>query len=262
MSRAIHAGEALRADLFARGHPRLMVTFDYRTPGRAGFRPLAASAGFDKAGFDQLVIRSAANDWFINPETEAMESALGACAAGYDRVHALGYSMGGYGAFRFAAALGAAQVVAVSPQATLAPVEVPWETRYRAEARGFDAALGALGPRSVPGLAGIIVADPFKPLDRSHAALIRAQFPQLALARLAFGGHPATKALRQAGKAWVVQKAAMEAGAGPGGITAMHRRWRRKAPAYWLGLARQAGRRRPALAAHARKMAQKADAAT
>lgn len=253
----VFAGARLKADLFARGNSRLIATFDFRTPGREGFRALSPSRQFEKNGFDQLVIRSAGNDWFINPETPALEAALTEAARGYGRVQALGYSMGGYGAFRFAQALGAASVVAVSPQATLDPGTAPWESRYRKEARGFDAAMGDLGPRAVPGLAGVIVADPFKRLDMAHAGLIRAIFPKVAIARLGFGGHPATKALRQAGKAWITQKTAMSEAPGPKDITRMHRRWRRKSPYYWTALAGRAGLRRAALAAKARDMAEK-----
>ena len=177
--------------------------------------------------------------------------------APYDRVQALGYSMGGYGALRFAGVLATDSLVVVSPQATLDPRTVPWETRYRAEAAGFDVAMGALAARGVQGLTGVIVADPFKPLDMAHADLILREFPGLELARMPFGGHPATKVLRQAGKAWVVQREAMAGAPSAMEITRMHRRHRRAAPAYWDALAARAGRRRPALSAKAREMAQK-----
>lgn len=253
----LFAGKNLRADLFQRGHGRLLVTFDFRTPGRSGFRPLSPSNRFATAGFDQLVIRSAANDWFINADTEALEDALRGAAARYGRVQALGYSMGGYGALRFAKALGLQGVVAVSPQATLDPAIVPWETRYKAEVKGFDPDLGALGSRGMADLAGIIVVDPFKRLDMAHAGLIQEAFPGLTLARVPFGGHPATRALRQAGKAWIVQREALSDTPRATEIVAMHRRHRREAPIYWDGLSKRAGDRRPALAASAREMAEK-----
>ncbi len=256
-ARGLFDGDSLKADLFQRNNDKLIVTFDFRTPGRSGFRPLAPSRQFEKTGFDQLVIRSSTNDWFINRETESLESALDAAAARYGRVQALGYSMGGYGALRFAKVLGLQSLVAVSPQVTLDPGTVPWETRYNAEAAGFDAALGALAPRGMPDLTGVIVVDPFKRFDMAHARLICASFPKLTLARVPFGGHPATKVLRQAGKAWVVQREAMAEAPSAREITVKHRRNRRVSPAYWEGLAARAGATRPRLAAQAREMAQK-----
>lgn len=241
MAEALFHGADLRVDLMAHGHGRLMVTFDWREPGREGFRDLALSQQFAKNGFDQVMIRSRVNDWFVNGDTGAVEAALAGAAARYDAVHMLGYSMGGYGALRFAAAARAVHLVAVSPQVTIAPAHVPWDGRYRAEAEayGFDADLGDLGPRAVPGLGGAVILDPFRRLDLRHGRAIAALFPGLAVVRLGFGGHPATRALRQAGRGFVAQRAAM--GTVPvRQVGRVHRQVRRKSPAYWEALAARA----------------------
>lgn len=246
----VFEGEHLRAALYPGTRPVLMVTLDFRRVTRKGFSEANNSSSFARQGYAQLSITCKVNDWFINADTPALERALAPVAARYARVQALGYSMGGYGAFRFARALGLTGVVAVSPQATIAPGAVPGDRRYAAEAATFDAALGDLAPRGRDDLEGIICVDPFKGIDLAHARLIRQSFPRVRLVPLAFGGHPASRILRAAGKAWLLQReAAAEVQTGAA-IRDAHRAARRDSPLYWAALAEAT--RRPALAAHAR----------
>lgn len=253
----VFQGDHLRATWFPGTRPQLMVTFDYRRTGRSGFSAANHSSGYARQGFGQLSIQTRVNDWFINPDTGALEQAVGAIAARYDRVHALGYSMGGYGALRLARALRLDKAVLVSPQATIAPEVVPFDLRYRAEGLHFDAALGDLAPRAVPDLAGFLVIDPFVTADRRHAAMILALFPRLRLLRLNFGGHPAIRVLRSCNKAWLVQREAALADPKSRGeaIVRAHRAGRRGSAGYWQRLALRADLRRPALAARARDRA-------
>jgi hypothetical protein len=247
----VFAGAHLRAHLMAGRRDRLIVTFDYRQAGRAGFNAPRHSSTFARGGFWQLNIQTRANDWFINPETPALEAALGALRGRFARVNLMGFSMGGYGALRYARALGADQAVLVSPQASIAPGVVPFETRYPAEAAGFDPVLGDLGAVAWPQLAGLILVDPFHAADMGHARMICALFPRLGLARLAFAGHPATGVIRQAGRLWTLHREATAAGPGRRLICAAHRAGRRQSAAYWERLGQRAGARRPGLAARA-----------
>lgn len=252
----VYAGAHLRAHLMAGRRDRLIVTFDYRQAGRAGFNAPRHSSTFARGGFWQLNIQTRTNDWFVNPETRALEAALGVLRGRFGRVNLMGFSMGGYGALRFARALGADQAVLVSPQVSIAPGVVPFETRYAAEAAGFDAALGDLAAVAWPGLAGLILVDPFLAADMGHARMIRALFPQLGLARLAFAGHPATEVIREAGRIWTLHREATAAGPERQLICAAHRAGRRQSAGYWERLGRQAGARRPVLAARARERAE------
>jgi S-formylglutathione hydrolase FrmB len=61
-----------------------------------------------------------------------------------------GFSMGGYGAFRFARATNATYVTAISPQFSIHPDVVPFDKRYGADAAGFERDLSDLTrlPRS------------------------------------------------------------------------------------------------------------------
>lgn len=252
----IFAGDHLRAHLMVGTRDRLIVTFDYRQTSRAGFNALRHSSTFARGGFWQLNIQSRRNDWFINADTKALESALTGLRGRFGRVNLLGYSMGGYGALRFAKALGADQAVLVSPQFSIAPEVVPFEDRYLAEAQGFDAALGDLRQVSMPGLRGLLLVDPFFSIDMSHVRLIAVAFPGIGLARLSFAGHPATRVLRGAAKVWTLHREATSAH-GPDRrlICTEHRAARRTSTDYWNSLATYAAVRRPALSAFARSQA-------
>ncbi|KPP90415.1 MAG: hypothetical protein HLUCCA08_15750 [Rhodobacteraceae bacterium HLUCCA08] len=242
-------GTHLRAVLVNADARRLMVTLDYRMSGRAGFAPFTPSRNFARNGFAQLSIKSARNDWFVNPDTLALERVLAGLAGRYQAVHAIGYSMGGYGAFRFAPALGITRIVAVSPQVSIDPALVPWDRRFRAEARGFDAALGGLTP--LDSVTGAILVDPFNRLDLWNALSLQALYPAVGLARAAFGGHPATAVLSDAGIGWTPQRQAQTGAPSAAALTEAHRRARRVSTSYWRALARATARTRPGVAAHA-----------
>lgn len=241
-------GAHLRVVLYP-GNPRLlMVTLDWRRDGKDQFSPDTYATNFARMGYAQLNIKTRANDWFINPDTAAMELVLTGLAPAFGRVQMLGFSMGGYGALRFAKALGASSVVAVSPQWSIHPDQARFETRYRAEAAGFDPGIGDLAPRAEPGLRGLILLDPFERADLLHARRIQTVFPGLRLVRLNFGGHPGFGIVREAGQSGTVYQAAASKRPGPALILAAHRAGRRSSANYWLRLAAQAGPRRPVLA--------------
>ena len=255
----IFDGSHLRAVLRPGTKNRLMVTFDYRMDGKAGFSPDNHSTQFARMGLAQLSIKTSTNDWFINPDTTALEQVLSRLAPAYSNVQLLGFSMGAYGALRFAKALQARTLIAVSPQLSIHPAVVPFERRYLAEGLGFDPGLGDLRSQAMPGLRGLILIDPFVSADRAHAALIQKLFAALQIVRLNFGGHPAFGVVRDAGKGWTVHHAAAAADPKPGLIIAAHRDGRRHSSAYWRRLAQSAAAVHPALAAIADQKAGQLD---
>ncbi|WP_085786571.1 alpha/beta fold hydrolase [Ketogulonicigenium robustum] len=234
---SIFEGAHLRATHFAGGSgvngQQLMVVFDYRKEGRAGFSAATHSSSFARQGYGQLSIRTARNDWYMNADTAALEAVLPALAARYQRVHLLGYSMGGFGALRFASALRADRAVVVSPQYALDPAVVPFEGRYPAMP-GVLAANAAVG--------GMLVFDPFVPEDRLHAALIGRAFPRLQRVVLPFGGHPAIRSLRAVRGQWWLQRAAALAGDDVAAVQAAHRAARPLSQGYWQRLSQRAAR--------------------
>ena len=248
-------GDHLRADLVRRGGATLCVTFDYRRLGRAGFGTLSPSQQIAAAGHDQLMIATRGNDWFINPDTLALEAVCRSLRASYGAARALGFSMGGYGAFRFSRTLGLGHVMAVSPQVSIATDIVPFETRYRQEARLFDTALGDVTALHDPAVQGVILCDPLNLLDLTHAHMFQVLFPAVTLIRLPGGGHPCTQVLRAIGRTGLIQRLALGEVAAAVALQQAHRRARGHSPFYWTALGRAAAARRPDIAAAARHYA-------
>lgn len=249
----VFSGDHLRAAWFPGTRPLLIVTLDYRKLGRNDFSSPNHSSGFARQGYGQLSISTRRNDWFINPDTEALEQALAEVAAKYTRVQAIGWSMGAYGALRFSKALNLDGVVAISPQWSIARGAIAGDDRYAIEAATFDPALGELARHAKRDLKGVVMVDPFSPHDLAHAQAIKADLPKLRLLRLGFAGHPASRVLKTAGKTWLIQReAAMKRQTGAE-LIAAHRAARRESAGYWGRLASHAALRRPALAALAQE---------
>ena len=226
----------------------LVVTFaNYEeAPGKDA--PGFGEGFFGGLGIDAIHVTAARNDWFQYPEMPALCRAVAAAAAG-KRVIAYGSSMGGYAALRFAGALGAVNVVAISPQHAIARTLVPWERRWRAEARRIcflpwrDA--GAPPP-------AILLFDPHNP-DARHAAAWARERPVTAIA-LPHAGHPATTFLAQVGLLGETLRAIVEDRFDPE-VLRIEARLRRRGSAEYLARlanAQPAHRRRLALALAAR----------
>tara|TARA_R110002051_G_scaffold36609_3_gene79300 strand:- start:3340 stop:4092 length:753 start_codon:yes stop_codon:yes gene_type:complete len=219
----VFSGEHLRATLFNGDAARLLVTFSFREQGRKDFNPVSLSQTAFTRGFAQLCIATCRNDWFINPDTLALDKVLKILGPHYDAVHMLGFSMGGYGAFRFARSARAKFATAISPQFSIHPDVVPLDPRFHGDAQNFDPKLGDLVTYAKPGLQGVIVADPFRSRDLINAQMITEIFPRIQIARLGFGGHPATALLRRAGKSGIVQRMALNDPPRAAPIIAEHR---------------------------------------
>jgi hypothetical protein len=250
-------GSHLRADLFGADDAnapcdRLIVTFDFRQDDKSDFSPSRPVERFTTQKWANLQIKSRRNDWFINADTLALDAALASLGHRFNTVHALGYSLGAYGALRFSKALDIDHAVVVSPQFSIDAQTVPFETRYTPEAQGFDPAIGDLKAHAKPDLSGLMIYDPFITLDRMHARDIQSTFPQLGALRLCFGGHPATRCLRHDQSAWRVQRAVIDADTAVQSIMRAHNKGRMGDPRYWRRLAKQADPRHPVLAQQAR----------
>lgn len=234
-------GNRLRLTHFNGGNSRAILTFDFLRKDREGFGEISPSNSLRRWGWDQISLRSARNDWFINGETEAMEDALVTACARFETVAAIGFSMGGYGALRFAKSVGASRVIAISPQVSIHPRVVPWDKRYHKNAVEFEPRLGALGSRANGNLEGMIVFDPFEPFDRRHARRISDLYPCLRPVALPFGGHPASGVLRAAGRAGLLMEMlARDGGPGLHDLRNTYRTIRRGEPTYLISLARHA----------------------
>nr|WP_245216524.1 alpha/beta hydrolase [Sagittula salina] len=252
----------MRATTFRPRRRRLFVSFRQRVGTPGNFDEARPVMGFVGNGWAHLHLQSRWNDWFVNPETEALEARLAEFTARYEQVVAMGFSMGGYGALRLARALRLTRLMAISPQFSIDPWVVPFDRRYRAEAAGWDATSGDLTHRCTE-VGGAVLVDPFKPLDLAHGRLICKAFPKLTLVMLPCGGHPATRAIRQGGRFDWLKTELAEGLADPRAVGRVHRKVRRQSESYWRHLAEVARwHHRPALSAaaegHAKALSEKA----
>ncbi len=205
--RTIHASEQFRALLFGDPSGKLIVTFDHWSHGKSGFGPWNQGKFWAKQGFSQLSIKTARNDWFVNDDTARLEAALRETSARFQRIHALGFSMGGYAALRLSAALKPTRVLLVSPQFSVWREHAGnslWCDRY--EGSG-TASQGALADHGDPKLTGDLVYDPFDVEDALHARLCLRTFENLTPVPLPFAGHPAHQAMSDCGQFRTFQKA-------------------------------------------------------
>jgi hypothetical protein len=132
---------------------------------------------------------------------------------------------------------------------------VPFETRYRREARRFDPALGDLTAIFDGSLRGHILLDPFNLADLTHARMLQVLFPRVALVRLPGGGHPCTRILRGVQRAGLIQALALDPARGAGQVLSTHRSARASNPAYWRGLQHASAARHPVWSSIARQSA-------
>jgi pimeloyl-ACP methyl ester carboxylesterase len=235
-------GASLRADLFNGSAQRLFVSFRQRVGVPGSFSDATPVRNFTGNGFAHLYLQSKHNDWYVNSETEALESVLEGHCTRYTDAVAMGFSMGGYAALRFARVLGLSNVVLVSPQVSIHPKVVPWDRRDRDCAGGFDRTLGDLAIHGATGVCGLMLFDPFRPKDRRNSDAIGDLFPGIQSCWLAGGGHPATQILRAADGFKALQSGLREGGLVRRDILNLHREARAGAPAYWRRLVKVAER--------------------
>ncbi|WP_379593329.1 tetratricopeptide repeat protein [Teichococcus globiformis] len=125
-----------------------------------------------KLGVSAIGFVAKRENWFPPASVAAAASAVRQAVPG--RAVTYGYSMGGYAALKHAATLGAEASFAVCPQSSISPAEAPWDSRFhrfhRAELNGTM----AVRPGESGGFA-VMLADPYMPEDRDHAARLSGQ---------------------------------------------------------------------------------------
>lgn len=188
------AMERHTALFFKRSARMLVVTFDNmksrETPSPAypwGFEFLR------KHDYSHLgIVMRRRNDWFRHAELTAFFDQLRdeRFFEGFDEVVFYGSSMGGYGALAYASATSGARVVAFSPQTSLDPAHVPFETRYRnGYARGLWSGPYLDGAQEARAAGEVMVFyDPFQNLDRLHVERLQQNMP-VTLMKMPFAGH-------------------------------------------------------------------------
>lgn len=156
----------------------------------------------EKAGVSLLGIMATRKDWYRNPDTAALITALrdAGLFARFRRVVFVGASMGGFAALAYLPLVPGAAALAFSPQSTLSRSLAPFERRYRYAARKWDWSSPDHLDAAVAGQSGAeitLVYDPFVAEDRAHARRIAG--PGVRHLPVPLTGHRAIRQIKEIG---------------------------------------------------------------
>jgi hypothetical protein len=174
----------------------IVVTFDSYTDARHLDRSGFAEHFLHSRQIDAIHIISRDNDWYQYPELPQAAKVVAEITSQYGRVVAYGSSMGGYAAIRFGAMVGATTAVALSPQYSIDPRSVPFETRWTADAARVKFIFERNPPCSFA-RTSVIFFDPYTP-DKAHVELYEGQ-TEIIRVRTPNSGHPSTNFLSEIG---------------------------------------------------------------
>ncbi|UVO50767.1 alpha/beta hydrolase [Sphingomonas sp. SUN019] len=221
----------------------IVVTFASFTNTPDLDRPGFGEEFLEREGIDAIHVVNRLNRWYQHRDIPDMLAAIAAVTRDYDRVITYGSSMGGYAALRFARSLGADTAIALSPQHSVDPRVVPWETRWQPDIAQieFDEIPFAPAPRQY------VFYDPHDIPDDRHVALIAAAGP-VARIPLPHAGHPVGALLTETGALQWALRAIAAGTFDPAEVRSKVRAGRRQSQHLYYTLAHRAAVRRPRLA--------------
>lgn len=179
-----------------------LVVFGPRQPAFVGDRWWGAGLG-RREGLDVIGVSSTAYDWYPRDTMAALLPVIRAAAK--PAIISYGFSMGGYGALKYASALGARGVLALSAQYSIDPADGTTGERGMTY---FDPALHRdmrITPGDYPDGA-LLMWDPESPADHRHAAAI-ARLPGIRPVRLRLAGHATAAIFSETGRLLPVAQA-------------------------------------------------------
>ncbi len=221
------------------GSTRVVVTFAPWRHDQGLERPGFGDAFCEAHGLDAIHVTCVGNDWYQYPDMAAAYAAIRNAAKPYETVITYGVSMGGYQAIKAARHLDARRVVAVSPQSSVDPKKVPFETRWP-EAAALKFIDDKIKPW--PGARYALAYDPRDPLDAAHAAAItqrlRKRHPDLQVQQVVmpFVGHFPLRSWKEAGLISRAILTLMKSKKDAGGVRGLFRAERRRSARYLEGL--------------------------
>lgn len=156
----------------------LLVSFETVDAARArpGQMPLGHAVAAER-GWSHLCLLAEGETWYRDPAVYAYFDRLvdDAFFEDFDRVLFYGAEMGGYAACAFSVTAPGAQVLAISPRATLNPAQAGWDKRNRGARRLDFTSRYGYAPDMTEGAGQVVVIhDPGVPEEAMHAALYRA----------------------------------------------------------------------------------------
>jgi hypothetical protein len=190
----LHEDEQIRIDHFVRRQRArvLVITFDPLLY-LAG-RPHFGQDFLRKMAVDIVAVRKKGEDFYQSLSRDTFVAAVQPLLSRYGRVVAYGSSLGAYAALYFCRDLDC-EVVASSPRVSVHPhygAKV-WQRKVDFRHQPFD----TLVP---PRCRAIVIFDPKEPLDRRYIeGEVLPQFPQAAVMRVPYSGHPSNHFLAEIG---------------------------------------------------------------
>jgi tetratricopeptide (TPR) repeat protein len=206
---------------------------------------------FGKKGHSGLFFISKWDHWY---QVDGMAEALARSSTllgehKFRDIIAYGASMGGYGVLSNSKALNISQAIIFAPQFSVDGVKVPFESRWRREAKNLVFSRDDMAGQIANAAKKTILFDPVS-VDRLHADLF-AKLPNVDLLSVPMGGHIPTRMLQDVGMLDSTVMGLVERNFDRNQFFAQLHATRRKSLTYWQGLAEAAAARRPHLALHA-----------
>lgn len=180
----------------------LVVTFEAfsATKDTNDFRMGWGGAFLRQASISHLCIKPKSPDWYRGADLGLALADLKQAGffTAFDRVMTYGGSMGGYGALAYADSVGAHVAFALNPQSTLAPKQVPWETRFpEGRVQDWDGAFAEAREGMKNLHTAYVAADMRHAMDAKHVE--RLQQENLCVLNVPFVGHFMPAHLRNMG---------------------------------------------------------------
>jgi hypothetical protein len=175
--------------------PLVVICFDNFMPDQGFHLQPFGQRFLAEQQINNVIVNAARNDWYQNPAIPDIATTIRQATEGMNRI-GYGSSMGGFAVLDLFEQLSLAKAIALCPQYSIDPVQVPFENRWRDEAARISFRSGSI---QIPGSIrdAVILSDPFHKLDASHIKLIRerhaAQFFSIP-----FCGHDPAEYLRRA----------------------------------------------------------------
>lgn len=169
------------AAFFVDDGPVLLVGFETAETIRAA-TPGRMPTGYELArreGWSFLCLIAEGPTWFRDPAVWAFfdRQVDDAFFEDFDRVAFFGADMGGYAAAAFSVAAPGASVLAIRPQATLAPDRAEWDSRFTRHRRLDFSTRYGYAPDMIEGARDVVLLyDPDRAPDAMHAALFDRPF--------------------------------------------------------------------------------------
>jgi hypothetical protein len=194
-------------------------------------------------GIDTIHVLNRDNQWYQYPKMPEALAAIAAATAKVPRVFTYGSSMGGYAALRFARAFGARTAIAISPQYSLDPRVVPFETRWQADLARITFREGNYEAPARQ----ILFYDPRLRVDAQHVRLFEAGGQETVMVGVPHAGHPVGPLLVETGALQEAIRAIVTGSFTPSVVQRAVRERRARSQHHFFMLSRRAAGRRPDL---------------